>query len=139
MDCGHLPSQPPWPQGRQSFPMHGRGLKGFHWVRPLPSETPGPQHRGGPPLSVRAYGVTLHLLRLSWVGGSLQGCTTPPVIGPKAQAGPGAVPSPSSGCPPWRLCLLRSLLPAGGSEPFWPGQVCVAWGRQTAGQASCKG
>lgn len=53
--------------------MHGRGLKGFHWVRPLPSETPGPQHRGGPPLSVRAYGVTLHLLRLRWVGGVTAG------------------------------------------------------------------
>lgn len=24
-------------------------------------------------------------------------------------------------------------------EPSWPGQVCVAWGGQTAGQASCKG
>lgn len=58
VDWGHLPSQPPWPQGRQSFSMQGMGVKDFHWVRSFPSETPGPQHRGGPPSSVRAYGVT---------------------------------------------------------------------------------
>lgn len=72
--------------------MHGRALKGFHWVRPFPSETPGPQHRGGPPSSVRAYGVTPPPPQAELGWGGHWGCTIPPVIGPEAQAGPGAVP-----------------------------------------------
>lgn len=83
--------------------------------------------------------MTLYLPRLSWVGGVTLGSTTPPGIGPKAQAGPGAVPPSQLRLPALEAMSTRSLLPVGGSEPSWPGQVCVAWGGQTAGQASCKG
>lgn len=75
--------------------------------------------------------MTLHLPRLSWVGGSLWGCTTPPGIGPKAQAGPGEVPPPSSGCLPWRLCLQGACCQ--WVAPSHPGLARCVWpgvGRQ---------
>lgn len=90
-----------------------------------------------PPLAMRACRFPVWSPGLSPAGSGMVGVVPLLLVfGPRARTGLGATPPPLSAHHEGHVCSEASQLPGSGASSCpGPGQVCVAWGRQIAGQA----